>query len=52
MGPMLVVLVPPLADELTNLLQSSKQVKIEQLVSQAAIEALDEGVLVGLAGSM
>ena len=47
---MFVVLVPPLAYELTNPLQASKQVKIQQLVSQAAVEAFDEGILLGLAG--
>ena len=50
MGPMLVVLAPPFSNELAYLLQASKQVKIEQLVSQAAVKAFNEGILVRLTG--
>src|SRR5438034_9902729 len=49
-GPSLVVVDPPFFNDLPGVNKSQEPVLVEALVPQAAVEALDEGVLDGLAG--
>lgn len=48
MGAMVIVIVTPRRDQLPGVAQVGEQVLVETLVSQAAVEALDEAVLHGL----
>ena len=50
MGPMVLVVVAPCADNRLRVGQGFKAVHVEALVTQAAVEALDKCVLNGLAG--
>lgn len=52
MRPLLVVLDEPFIRDLLHLLDRFEDVGIEGLGSVRLVEALDERVLVGLAGSM
>src|SRR5688500_3159166 len=50
MRPLAVINCQPLFGEELNLLHSAEEVLIQHFVAVGAIEALDEGVLIGLAG--
>jgi hypothetical protein len=50
-GPLGVVNSEPFVGEQLNLLDRFKDVLIKHLVAISPIEALDEGILIGLAGS-
>lgn len=50
MGPLMVVTGYPLIGELLDLIKVVKDIKVEHLVAIAAIESLNERVLIGLAG--
>lgn len=48
MGTLLVVVDHPFVDDLADLGEAAKQMRIEHLVAEGAVEALDVGVLGGL----
>lgn len=50
MGPLAVINFHPLFGEELNLLHGAEDVLIQHFVAVSAIEALDEGVLIGLTG--
>jgi hypothetical protein len=50
MGPLGVIVVPPLVDQLAHKGQRAKQVGVEQFAAKRAVEALDVGMLRRLAG--
>ena len=50
MGSDLVVVGSPCGDDLAGLLQGFKPVLVEAFISERAVEALDVGILRGLAG--
>ncbi len=50
MGPLLVVFQQPGLDDVAHLVEGFEHVGIKYFVAEGAIEALDEGVLVGLPG--
>ena len=50
MRPMLVVISAPSGDQDTSLWQARKPVVIQELIPEAAVEALDKGILRGFAG--
>ena len=50
MGTLFVILDHPLPYDFTDLIQILKQIGVQHLFPESAVEALDESVLVGLAG--
>lgn len=52
MGLLLVVFAQPAIGDLVHLLDGFEHVSIENLIAIGLVEALDEGVLVGLPGWM
>ena len=50
MRPDLIVVPPPFLDHLAGMLQTDKPVRVQALVPKSPVEALDVGVLHGLAG--
>lgn len=50
MGSLLVVLEHPPIRRLSNVLDAQEQILVQHLFSEGAIESLDIGVLIGLAG--
>jgi hypothetical protein len=49
-GPEFVVVGQPVIGRVLDLADCVEQPGVEDLLAEAAVEALDEGVLVGLAG--
>ncbi len=50
MGPVSIVVYPPSFNELPSVSEGEEPVLVQALVSEPAVEALDEGVLDRLAG--
>ena len=52
MGPEVVVVVPPCLQLLAGMCEAGEDRLVQELVPQPRIEALDEPVLIGLAGTV
>jgi len=50
MGPQVVVLMTPVIDKETGFLEGTEPVLVKTVVTEGAVEGLNEGVLDGLAG--